>query len=304
MLATKMTRSEHDHIGFLNVPTSFKFSGGLLLLSKEFDQAKRWMERYANKDGFLYPPLSRTARLNPQTGKATTIPRTKRPALLHRVPNSHELILEGVKDIQKARSSLAGFVMLCFSYLYGTRLQFFDWWVDGRVPLKSTINVRVTQSAAEAFLSKAIHTWRQLDRRRKRVASNALYVYSKAGSAEWDWERFQLEYIVSDACYSIAEAKDGCRANGHGKRFKALCSTYGLKYNSQLIRLFVKLRNNLFHEALWDGGQPNTARSGNSFMASHHLRRFNHKLIASIFAGQSKYTKSAWWFIDPDDFTV
>lgn len=204
----------------------------------------------------------------------------------------------------RGQSALGGFVILCFSYLYGTRLQFWDWWLDGRIPVKSTIDIYVTQSAAESFLTKAIRTWKLLDNHCKLVASNALYLHSKAGAAEWDWERFQLEYIVSDACYYIARVKDGCRASGHGNRFKALCSTYGLKYNSNWIKLFVRLRNELFHEALWDQGQANTARSASSFMAWHHLRRLNHRLIASMFAGKSEYTKSPWWFHGSYEFNV
>lgn len=286
-----------DLIGFLNVPASFTFTGGALLLSKQFNQAKRWVDLHSHKDGFIYPPISQTANLDLKAGKTHRIPKTERPALLHRVPPSHLLHLDGIKDMQKARSGLAGFVILCFSYLYGTRLQFWDWWLDGRIPVKSTIDINVTKSVAESFLTKAIRTWKLLDRRCKLVASNALYLHSKAGAAEWDWERFQLEYIVSDACYSIAKVKDGCHANGHGKRFKALCSTYGLKYKSNWVKLFVRLRNELFHEALWDQGQANTARSGASFMASYHLRRLNHRLIASILSGQSEYTKSPWWFL-------
>ena len=305
-LVGKMTGCPNriDLIGFLNVRSSFTFRGGSLLLSRQFGQAKRWVDHYSHIDGFIYPPISQTASLDAKTGRTRRIPKTKRPTLMHQVPASHELRLDGVEDMQEARSALGGFVILCFSYLYGTRLQFWDWWLDGRIPVKSTIDIYVTQSAAESFLTKAIRTWKLLDNHCKLVASNALYLHSKAGAAEWDWERFQLEYIVSDACYYIARVKDGCRASGHGNRFKALCSTYGLKYNSNWIKLFVRLRNELFHEALWDQGQANTARSASSFMAWHHLRRLNHRLIASMFAGKSEYTKSPWWFHGSYEFNV
>lgn len=239
-----------------------------------------------------------------RTSQLARIPHTKRPALLHRLPASHNLILAGIKNPQKARTSLAGFVTHSFGYLYGTRLQFWDWWQEGRVPIKSTINLRINSDSTERFLSKAIVTWKRLDRRSRLVASNLLYFHCKAGAAEWDWERFHLEYTVTDACFAIAKEKDGCHANRHADRIRELCSTYGLVFKPKWVSLFVRLRNELFPEALWDRGHPNSPRKSMSIMAAHHLRRFNHRLIAAIFAGPSDYTKSAWWYIDPDTFTI
>ncbi len=294
---------EIERIGFLNAPTNFVFDGGKLLLLPDFRKIKRWVERHANLDGFIYPPMSYRARVNPSTGRKTRVSKTRKPALLHPVPPSHQLILDGVTDMQKARSSLSGFVVQCFAFLYGTRLQFWDWWFEGRVPITPTVNVIVTQTAAERFVSKAIRTWKSLDTRSQMVATNLLYIFSKAGSVEWDWERFQLEYIVTDACYAIANRRVHSGIT-HSKRIQTLCSRYELSYNLDLISTFIRLRNDLFHEALWDGASIHSAGSSESSMASGHFRRFNHRLIASIFAGPSDYTRSDWWFLGPDNFQV
>jgi len=190
------------------------------------------------------------------------------------------------------------------AWLFSTRLQFSDWWVEGRIPIKPTTNVHVNLQTAENFVSKAIRTWKKLHRRDKMIVSNMLYLYSKSGSVEWDWERFQMEYTVFDACHAIVSRQQSWPYIPHKKRFKKVCQFHGLRYNGRLVQKFVYLRNNLIHEALWDGGQVHTARSSASFMASYHLRRFNHRLITAILTGRSEYTSSPWWFLGTFAFKV
>jgi len=288
-----------DRIGFLNVASSFEFEGGHLALSPNFVESKSRVDRYTNVDGFVYPPMVYKLKINPNTGKGRRIPRTERPKLLHQLPPSHDLSIDGTTDLIEVRKSLAGFVMHCFAFLFGTRLQFHDWWLDGRIPMQSTVNISPTKAQAENFVSKAIHTWNErLDDQSRRLASNILFMFSRAASPEWDWEHFLFEYIVFDASYKLAELVGDCHANSHAERFDAVIRQYGLKDNQDLIKGIVDLRNNLFHEALWDQGQPMTAQSSEAYFASHHLRRFNHRLISAILAGPSKYSASGWWFMD------
>jgi hypothetical protein len=293
-----------DRIGFLDVPMSFTFDGGSLTICPDFDAAKSWVNKNVNQDGFIYPPIVRNVRIYPSSGKKTWLPKTKRPALLHRMPPSHDLALKGARDIQKSRLGLSGFVTHCFGFLFGTRLQYCDWWLEGRIPIKSTSNVYVDRKTAESFVSKAIATWKNFDRRNKRVVSNVLYLYAKSGSLEWDWERFQMEYTVFDACHALLMRGRSVGFSPHRRRFKTVCQSQGLKYNGKLVRKFVKLRNDLLHEALWDGGQINTARGSAAFMASYHLRRFNHRLITAILTGRTEYTSSPWWFLGTRVFRV
>jgi len=299
-----MTESQCvDHIGFLNVPASFEFEGGRLTLSPDFADLKRDVDSYTNADGFVYPPMSYKAKLNPKTGSERKIPGTERPKFLHQLPPSHELYIDGTTDLIEARRSLAGFVMHCFAFLFGTRLQFHDWSFDGRIPMKSAVSTRPTKAQAEKFVSKAIQTWNEkLDDKSHTLATNVLFMFSRAASPEWDWEQFLFEYMVFDASYKLAESVDNCHAKRHEERFNAVIRQYGLKNNEDLIKGTVRLRNHLFHEALWDQGQPTTAQSSEAFFASHHLRRFNHRLITAILAGPSEYSSSGWWFMGTTAF--
>ena len=69
-----------NEIGFLDVASNFAFEGGTLTMSPEFNRAKRWVKRYVNEDGFVYPPFSHKERIDPITGKKTRVPRTTPPA--------------------------------------------------------------------------------------------------------------------------------------------------------------------------------------------------------------------------------
>ena len=285
-----------NQIGFLDVASDFTFKGGTLTLSSEFRKAKRWVERNVNEDGFVYPGTSYKVGMDLETRCGTRISKTTRPALLYRMPPSHDLILKGARNVQKSRLGIAGFVTQCFAFLFGTRLQFSDWWVEGRIPIKSTVNVHVAHHAAEEFLSKAISTWKAFNRRDRIIASNMLYLFAKSGSLEWDWERFQMEYTVFDTCFALASRRQPWSGRSHKERFKNVCKFYGLRYNESLVRKFVYLRNDLIHEALWDGGQVNTARGSFSSIASYHLRNLNHRLITAMLTSKTEYTQSPWWF--------
>ncbi len=291
-------------VGFLNVASDFAFEGGELIMSPDFRRARHWVEKYANEDGFFYPPLSHRVSIDIDTGKESKIPKTTRPALLYKMPHSHDLVLKGTGDVQRSRLGLAGFVVHCFAFLFGTRLQFSDWWVEGRIPIKSTVNVHVSPKIAENFVSKAIHTRKSFDQRSRMIASNMLYLYAKSGSLEWDWERFQMEYTVFDACYALISRLRSWRPCPHKKRLERVCECYGLRYNGRLVRKFIYLRNNLIHEALWDGSQVGTPRSSASFIASFQLRNFNHRLITAVLTGETEYTRSPWWYLGPFAFKV
>ncbi|TSA19334.1 hypothetical protein D4R75_09990 [bacterium] len=290
--------SSIDHIGFLNISEDFAFDGGRLTCSPNFAESKQTVESRTNLDGYVYPWITHRARTNLRTGKTRKLAHTERQTLLHQMPVSHDLVMEGTSDPIEARKFLSGFVMHCFSFLYGTRLQFHDWWLDGRIPMKSTVDVNVRLSAVDRFVSSAIHTWREkLDDRQRMVASNVLFLFAKSGSLEWDWEKCQMEYIVFDATFSLGWNKPFNPP--HAQRFEAICETYGLLNNPDLTKLFVTLRNDLFHEALWDSGQPGTARSSIASYAPYNLRRFNHRLLTAILSGTSEYTKSDWWHMGP-----
>jgi hypothetical protein len=84
-----------DLFGFLDYASQIKFDGGQVMPAANFDNACKWITKYKNKDGFIYPPLEHRVKFDKLNGKrGKKIPNTERPSLLHRLPPSHVLKLE------------------------------------------------------------------------------------------------------------------------------------------------------------------------------------------------------------------
>jgi len=116
-----------DRFGFLPCEYTIEFEGGIISPVSNYDEVLARVERNAHEDGFLYPPLS--WRVN-ESGEE--IQKTERPAHLHPVTVSHELALHFSGTAENLRRGPSGIVVHLLAYLFGIRLQFEDWWFDGR----------------------------------------------------------------------------------------------------------------------------------------------------------------------------
>lgn len=292
-----------DLFGFLDYSTRIDFDGGYIVPSDVFNNACKWVNKYKNKDGFVYPPLERRVKYDILEGKAgKRIPNTERPALLHKMPPSHVLSLDvNVTNNNSLRKADSGFIMHLLSYIFGTRIQFHDWWIDGRVPVKPTHNIHFIHSVIEDFISHSYKTWKSWHDKERNFFTNILYMYSRAPSYEWDWERFLFEYIVFDAAFYLSAKMYRCKANSHKAQFKSGCDKFGIPFNGNLIDEIYKLRNGLFHYALWGGGQPCTA-DNNSFMQPYNLRRFNARLLPALLGYKTPFIQTEWWHLGTYSF--
>ena len=219
--------------------------------------------------------------------------------MLHKLPVTHQIIIEQPVSDQEIRISDAAFVVHLLSFIFGTRLQFKDWWFDSRVPTRPTLNIYIRHSTVEDFISIAYQTWETWEEQKRKWFNNILVMFSKAPSYEWDWERFTIEYMVFDGLFKLAEMLFGCTAKSHKKRFEALCNIFGIPFNEELIERIYTLRNDLFHQTLWNNGQPGTVNANsNAFYQPYHLRRFNSRLIPAILGYQTPYIKTGWWYME------
>jgi hypothetical protein len=79
-----------DRFGFLPCDWTLELDGGTISPIPEIYKIKKRIAKYANEDGFLYPPLSYGVHLESRTNKILgKIAPTKRPAHLHR---GHRLV--------------------------------------------------------------------------------------------------------------------------------------------------------------------------------------------------------------------
>lgn len=282
-----------DQFGFL--PKKFKFDSEAYTIYPvdNFDELEKDIKKYVNRDGFIYPPQTYSAKLDPVTFQEIgKIPNSGRPAHLYTMPVSHniEAKQEDVRNREDIRRTFFSFIMHILGYVYGTRLQFFDWWFDGRIAFEGQHNIAISEENLRKFIEQGLKTfkdWKDCD---KKIFINILYMHNRSPTYEWDWERFAIEYMVFDACWKFSRLP----RVPHAERIKQICETYSLYYDEAVVRRIVKLRNDLFHEALWSNGQPGTAAEIQDFMASHNLRRLNHRIIPALLSYDSNYIKSDW----------
>jgi hypothetical protein len=287
-----------DYFGFLPVKWEFRFADGSISPIAEFDSVSEEVDREINEDGFMYPPVSRRFRLDFRTMEPLEeVSKTKRPALLHPVPTSHLIHSAAPGTTEAFRKGPGSFLMHLLAYLFGIRLQFHDWWFDSRIPMRLALNhnVHPDKETAGDFLSHCYDAWQAWPAEDQKLITNLLSMHSRAPAYEWDWERFTIEYMVFDGCWKLARRRHALRDVPHNYRINEACQRFGIPYDDALAKKICDLRNELFHETLWDWSQPYTAVSTDAFMCPYHLRRLNQRLIPALLGYNNGYVKTGWW---------
>ncbi len=118
---------------------------------------------------------------------------------------------------------------------------------------------------------------------------------TKVKSYEWAWERFSISYMILDGCYKLLNESYGVVSRRHGDRIKTVLKHFNMKLDMDWITHIVRLRNELFHETLWEGGQPGNSGSTYSYSATLHLSMLNNRLIFAILGHRGEYIYSPWW---------
>lgn len=288
-----------DMFGFLPVKLNMSFDGFKIEPLADYNERLKYVNKETHRDGFMYPPTTRQWKAHPETLKLIKrIPRTKRPAHLYQVIPSHQITLESECEIDELRRGSTGFLIHLLGYLYGVRLQFHDWWFDGRIPIERQHNITVTEALSHDFISRCYITWNNWNNDQQKLITNILLMHNRAISYEWDWERFIIEYMVFDGCFKLyCMTKSINDKMAHGDRINYLCNEFGIPTNSDLVKDLVQLRNQLLHETLWDNSQPGTA-SGKGLYEVYNLRRLNQRIIPALLNYRNDYVNSGWWFMD------
>jgi len=292
-----------DRFGYLPHDQTIEFEGGQIVPLDTFLDAATWVAAYAHKDGFLYPPVVTTQLGSPLPGMPWSAvedfrwedePHTNRPALLHHLPSSHEIGLRERPINGDLRSNEGAFLLNLAAYVFGVRLQFSGWWFDGRIPIKSTHNIAAGPVSISRLFSHGFRVWRHWPEGARLRFTNALYMNSRAPSYEWDWERFAVNYMVFDALYKLARDRDVVASTRHCNRLGAMCKAFGLAIENQHADEIYRLRNELFHEALWSGSQPCTSMSPSAYQQVGNLRRLNQRLLPALLGFQTEYIRTSW----------
>jgi len=302
-----MPKSYEVQFGYLPAADTVKFSRGMIAPQSEYEAVLIDVAKITHPDGHVYPPMSYSMTKQPHWKKWRKIPQTERAAHLHKLPPTHTLkINHDFPDEQTARYGEAGFIMHFLGFIYGFRCQFHDWWMEGRINVKGDCDyARPESSHVGNCLEKALEMWSSWPSRQKLVAINALFLHTRTQVYENKWERFQSEYQILDAIFSLArETKQiDVRHNiSHDKRPSVLCERYGIPADNDKFESIRRLRNDLLHEVLWDGRMPGEARSEVSHLSSYWLHKLTKRIMFAVLGISDDYIRSPWWVMAKFDF--
>lgn len=267
---------------------------------------------WTHPDGHIYPPMSHTMTKRVEHKRFKKVPQSERPALFYRLPTSHELRLKNISDNpESVRYGLAGFIIHFLAFLYGYRCHFYDWWIEGRIKISGDTDYSEPRlQRTVKCLDQAIDTWARWNPRQQTIIINAIYLHTRTCVYEQEWERFQAEYQVADAIFALAQQTNQIpppkgKRYRHDERIPLLCKHYGLACDQAKVDTMVKLRNDLLHEALWDGRMPGESRSHDSFYASHWLHKLSRRaMLAVLGLSGGEYIYSPWWSLSQAYFDV
>src|SRR5207237_4626138 len=116
---------------------------------------------------FIYPPIVVTRTTDLVTNETKEVPNTRRPAFTWPVtppgagglPASHTLSCPSPAAGVESRLGPPAFILHLLGYLFGARLQYEGWRVDGRVLVEGGHNIHFNQATAEDFLSRSYQRW-------------------------------------------------------------------------------------------------------------------------------------------------
>lgn len=294
-----------DYFGYLDMDYSVSFGDVRITPIEEYNNVKAWVKQYLNEDGFIYPPMEHRIEINIETMKEKrVIPNTERPSQLHKIPSSHSIeIKNSIKDVDLRKWDYA-FLINMLALLNGTRVQFHNWWFDGRISIRNMDNIYISQQAIADFLSTVYDTWKGFGKPTKENIINILVMHNRIlhnriPTYEWDFERFLLNYIVFDGAFQIAKKSYNCKARSHKDQFLAVIDRFGIAKNIEHINKIYNLRNDLFHYAIWDGGYPSSpADKYKGWIQEIALRKFNIRLLVALLNYKTDFIKTPWWTID------
>lgn len=290
-----------DEFGYIPFPITAECRNYIVEPREDIQERVSAVEAAANRDGYFYPPQQTTYTVDPYTGAESPIPRSTRPAHLHTLPATHTIrYLTGPSLPSNFRSCEGALLINLLALLYCTRSQFWDWYFDGRVRVKKdrVAWFRDNDGTASRVLSRVYESWATWTTDTQILYSNALWIHARAQSYEWEWERFIMRYMAIDAAWAIARSILHLDQSPHGKRIEILCDRFGLANNPDQAKEFVRLRNDLMHEALWDRTRPCSAGSVPAAMAEVYLGNLSARLLLSVGGVRGEFVKSDWKSID------
>lgn len=278
----------------------FKLKVGTYIIEPVNDHSTliKEMIKLKHPDDGFYHPIEERYEVDPFTKKTIKkIPHTKKPAHLYRMPPTHIIYSESNKPLpENFRQKEGALIIHLLAALYEGRAQFSNWFFDTPLPLKQDGIAIFNNNELEKVMNIALNTFYTWKDDAQTLFINTLYIHSRCRPAyKWHWEQFLMEYIVTDSMWKfLTIIKPPKKYVRHEDRIEYMCNNFGLFYEHNEVNKIVALRNDLFHEGLWDKAMPGYGGSNDAIYAMFNLRKLNQRLILAITGIVSNFIKSDW----------
>jgi len=238
-------------------------------------------------DGWLYPPCEEPSRRHNDPDKLPKIPcRAFSLTPTHIIETKNGLY---EKDREEFLINVLGFIK-------GVKLVPSEWSHFYRVPinLHKLVGFVCTKGETQSLLEISNHFYSTHDIEVRKMFFGAVHWFLFADSYYHDFERFDCQYKVLDACYKLTRNIFNIKECGHNKRPNEMCKFFNLptplwaKLDGGISNLST-LRNQFYHEALF-AGEPIGFNIPDSDIV-FELKNFNAKLLLSILGVKAKYIK-------------
>lgn len=244
-------------------------------------------------DNYFYPPCVKYYKRNFINNTEKEIQNSQREAPLYLLRYTHKIKISK-KNEKKDNHQFLEYIIQFLGFIYGYRTHRENNPTDSRTYTKSNSLHSCPQPTwFEKNFDIIIKFWKKLNKRDKIVFTNALFFHNRVKSYTWDWEQFSNEYQVFDALYKVAHNLYCLKAKSHSLRFDAACKKFNIYYDKNVLRTIVKLRNDIIHEALWDGNLPIT-KSIKGISYFNYLHKFNQRFGLAIMGFKGEYIKLPW----------
>jgi hypothetical protein len=211
------------------------------------------------------------------------------------LPSTHTL---SIIDELDGRHRLSTYLVFILGFLKGLRLIPEPWHHVRRVPtkLQRFQDFYVYEPTISRILGRAVEFWRSNNIQIRRAMIGALHWHSLGRTYEHPYEVFNAQYTVLDACWNIHMNLVGKAVSPHARRAEVLAAAYGLHLPewasvSGKESYLSHLRNDLVHEALWEGEPIGLAHPKEHPSIHINLYHFNSRLLLALLGERNDYTR-------------
>lgn len=238
-------------------------------------------------DGWVYPPVEEPHRTSKDPEKLPKVPwRAFNLSSTHKIEFNNGSVEDNRKE----------FLINIFGFTKGMKLIPSHWlhFYRVQIELHKSIGFVCTKEETQKLLSLGNIFYEKHNIETRKVFFGAVHWYLFVDSYYHDFEIFDCQYKVLDACYKLCRDIFNIKNCNHSERPAEMCRLFDMpipkwaKLNEQKSDLSI-LRNQFYHEALFAGEPIGFNMPDGSLV--FELKNFNAKLLLSILGVKAEYIK-------------